>query len=69
MHNNTTGATRALTVPANFGAAGPVSMSRTGAYVAYWDGSHLDSRFAAAGLFATFTGLQKAFFWTTGTLP
>jgi hypothetical protein len=69
MHNNTTGETRALTVPANFGAAGPVSMSRTGAYVAYWDGSQLDSRFAAAGLFATFTGLQKAFFWTTGTLP
>lgn len=69
IHNNFTGETRALTASANFGVAGPVSMSRTGAYVAYWTGAYLDSRFAAPGLFATFTGLQKAFFWTTGTLP
>ena len=69
IHNNSTGETRSLTAPANFSVTGPALFTRTGAYVAYWTGAYLDSRFAAPGLFATFTGLQKAFFWTTGTLP
>jgi hypothetical protein len=69
IHNISTGETRPLTAPANFGVTGPALLTRTGAYVAYWTGAYLDSRFAAPGLFATFTGLQKAFFWTTGTLP
>jgi len=69
MHNISTGETRALTVSSGFGPSGPVSMSRNGAYVAFWAGTALDPRFNLAGLFATFTGVSNAFFWTSGTLP
>lgn len=69
MHNISTGETRALTASSSYGPTGPVSMSRNGAYVAFWAGTALDSRFSASGLFARFSGVQNAFSWTSGTLP
>ena len=63
MHNISTGETRPLTVSSSFGPSGPVSMSRTGAYVAFWAGTVLDPRFNASGLFARYTGVTNAFSW------
>jgi hypothetical protein len=69
MHNISTAETRALTTLACEGVGGPVSMSRTGAYAAFWAGTPLDPRFNGSGLFARFTGMQNAFSWTQGALP
>ena len=46
------------------GGVGPVSLTRTGAYVAFWNNTPLDNKFSnSSGLFAHFTGLQRAFTW------
>jgi Tol biopolymer transport system component len=63
LRNWETGETRALTDLTTSGADGPVSMTRTGAYAAFWAGVPLDSRFNASGLFARYTGLVRAFAW------
>lgn len=63
MRNWETNTTRALTDLATGWATGPVSMTRTGAYAAFWAGTPLDPRFTESGLFARFTGLQNAFTW------
>ena len=61
LRNLTTGDIRALT-DATFGA-GPPAMSREGAYVVFGAASRLDSRFTDTGLFAYFTGAQRAWWW------
>ena len=65
LRNWETNETRAMTAAVTGGiGAGPVSMTRTGAYVAFWSGSPLDAKFSgSSGLFARFTGLQRAFTW------
>lgn len=64
MRNWETTETRALTNLTTSGADGPVSLSRNGAYAAFWAGTPLDPRFSrSSGLFAHFTGLVRAFTW------
>lgn len=67
LRNWETGETLAMTpVAAASGAAraGPVSLTRSAAYVAFFAGTPLDAKFAtSSGLFARFTGLQRAFSW------
>lgn len=64
MRNWETNETRALTNSTAGNVDGPVSMSRSAAYVAFWAGTALDPRFSAnSGLFAHFTGLVRAFTW------
>ena len=64
LRNWETSDTRAVTFASyTAGGVGPVSLSRTGAYVAFWNDTALDSKFNVSGLFARFTGLQRAFFW------
>ena len=65
LRNWETNETRAATSVATGGqGAGPVSLTRTGAYVAFWAGTPLDNKFSnSSGLFAHFTGLQRAFKW------
>lgn len=58
--NETRAVTNASYTPAG---VGPVSLTRTGAYVAFWNSTPLDSKFSVSGLFAHFTGLQRAFTW------
>ena len=64
LRNWETGDTRAVTnatyTPAG---VGPVSLTRTSAYLAFWNSTPLDSKFSVSGLFAHFTGLQRAFTW------
>ena len=61
MRNWETNEIRALTTS---GAEGPVSLTRNGAYAAFWAGTALDPRFSgSSGLFARFTGLVRAFTW------
>ena len=64
LRNWETNETRAIT-NASYEPAGvgPVSLTRTGAYVAFWNSTPLDSKFSVSGLFAHFTGLQRAFTW------
>ena len=64
LRNWETNETRAVT-SASYGAAGvgPVSLTRTGAYLAFWNNTPLDAKFSVSGLFASFTGLQRAFAW------
>jgi hypothetical protein len=62
MHNRVTGETRA--VSAQIGSSvGGASISRNGAYVVFGAGNQLDSRFSSSGLFARFTGLDRAWWW------
>ena len=64
LRNWETNETRAMTaVVTGASGSGPVSMTRTGAYVAFWSGTPLDAKFSVSGLFARFTGLQRAFTW------
>ncbi len=64
LRNWETNETRATTAHAGWTGVGPVSMTRTGAYVAFWSGWPLDLKFDnTSGLFARFTGLQRAFTW------
>jgi Tol biopolymer transport system component len=52
------------TLPSQTGSSvGVPSLSRTAAYVAFGAGSALDPRFAGSGLFASFTGLSRAWWW------
>ena len=54
----------AVTSAANgVAGVGPVSLTRTGAYVAFFNSTPLDAKFSVSGLFAHFTGLQRAFYW------
>ncbi len=64
LRNWETNETRAVT-NASYSATGvgPVSLTRTAAYVAFWNSTALDSKFSVGGLFAHFTGLQRAFMW------
>jgi hypothetical protein len=63
MHNISTGETRVVTSQSGSWVS-YVTMSRTGAYVAFGTGSQgLDSRFASSGLFARFTGVGRAWWW------
>lgn len=64
LRNWETNETRAITNASYTPAGvGPVSLTRTGAYVAFWNSTPLDSKFSVSGLFAHFTGLQRAFTW------
>lgn len=64
MRNWETNETRAVTNSSVGNVDGPVSMTRNGAYAAFWAGTALDPRFSAnSGLFAHFTGLERAFTW------
>ncbi len=64
LRNWETNETRAVTSASYMaGGVGPVSLSRTGAYVAFWNSTPLDNKFSVSGLFAHFTGLQRAFTW------
>ena len=65
LRNWETNETRAVTNASyTAGGVGPVSLTRTGAYVAFWNNTPLDSKFSGkSGLFAHFTGLQRAFKW------
>jgi len=62
MRNWVTGETRIVSSQSG-SSVGSVSMSRTGAYVAFGSGSALDGRFSSSGLFARFTGLARAWWW------
>lgn len=64
LRNWETNEARAVT-NASYSATGvgPVSLTRTAAYVAFWNGTALDSKFSVSGLFAYFTGFQRAFMW------
>ncbi len=63
LRNWETNETRAMTAQTGSTGVGPVSMTRTGIYVAFWSGTALDAKFSVSGLFARFTGLQRAFAW------
>lgn len=64
MHNRVTGQTRGVTNNiASGNGAGPLAMSREGAYVLFLSSSVLDPRFGEGGLYAYFTGLKNAYFW------
>ncbi len=45
-------------------SVGPVSMTKNGAYAAFGSGDTLDGRFASTGMFARFTGVEPAWWWT-----
>ena len=62
MHNNITGETRAMTTMTN-NSPSPVSMSRSGAYIAFGSNNQYDPRARSSGLFVKFTGLANAFMW------
>lgn len=62
MHNILTGETRAVTSQSGSWVS-YISMSRSAAYVAFGTGSQLDSRFASSGLFARYTGVDRAWWW------
>lgn len=62
MHNWATGETRVVSSQSG-SSVGGVSMSRSGAYVAFGSGSALDGRFNSSGLFVRFTGLARAWWW------
>ena len=62
MRNWVTGETRVVSSQTG-SSVGSVSMSRTGAYVAFGSGSALDGRFSSSGLFVRFTGLARAWWW------
>jgi WD40-like Beta Propeller Repeat len=63
MRNWQTGQTRVLSSQTG-SSVGPVSLSRTATYAAFGAGAQLDTRFASTGLFARFTGVGRAWFWT-----
>lgn len=63
-HHRVTGETRALTnITSIGGVAGPVGLSRSGAYAAFGSSQQLDTRFNSTGWFVRYTGLARAFFW------
>lgn len=62
MHNNATGETRAVTTMTN-NSPSSVSITRTGAYVAFGSNNQYDPGARASGLFVAFTGLANAFMW------
>ncbi len=62
MHNNITGETRPVTTMTNNSPSG-VSISRTGAYVAFGSNNQYDPGARASGMFVAFTGLANAFMW------
>jgi len=62
LRNLVTNETFVLSDQAGDGA-GPVSLSATGAYVAFSALNRLDDRFTSTGLFARFTGEARAWWW------
>ena len=62
MHNWATGEARVVSSQSGSSVDG-VSMSRSGAYVAFGSGSALDGRFNSSGLFVRCTGLARAWWW------
>ena len=62
MRNLKTGQTRVVSVGNVFDIGKP-NLSRNAVYATYGAGSALDARFTEGGLFTTFTGLGKAYFW------
>ena len=64
LRNLDIGVTRAVTSASNtVSGVGPVSLTRTGAYIAFLNSTPLDAKFPVSGLFAHFTGLQRAYMW------
>jgi Tol biopolymer transport system component len=61
LHNLLTGETRAASSGSN--GVGVPALSRSAAYVVFGSPDRLDGRFASSGLFATFTGLARAWWW------
>ena len=62
LRNNLTGETRPVTTMTN-NSPSAVSMSRTGAYVAFGSNNQYDPRARSSGMFVKFTGLANAFMW------
>lgn len=60
VHNNVTGETRAITTMTN-NSPSSVSITRTGAYIAFGSNNQYDPSARASGLFVAFTGLASAF--------
>ena len=63
MHNIVTGETRAVTNQTT-SSVGRAMMSRNAAYVVFGAGNPMDGRFSSTGLFARFTALARAWWWT-----
>lgn len=62
MRNLKTGQTRVISA-GNIFDIGKPNLSHNAIYAVYGAGSALDARFTEGGLFTTFTGLGKAYFW------
>ena len=63
MRNWATGQVLSLS-DAAYRSPGAVSMTASGAYVAFLSDGQLDPRFSSTGLFARWTGLGNAWWWT-----
>jgi Tol biopolymer transport system component len=62
MRNAETAQTRLVSAGNQFDIGKP-NLSRNALYAVYGGGGALDARFSEGGLFATFTGLGRAYFW------